>query len=360
MLKDGDYNLTLNECSSLATNGDCRPFNMQDGLRKKVIWENASKLNQIKDYLHEPYLSFQLKWSSDLSSELVQQINPYLYSGGGGHKTGHHPISAQPLKQIDPPNNAENSHSNKTSSYSKNSRKFSASNSSSLLLNGCATNGSAVTNGTANGYGCSTALPKCSNGQEPVSNLLQRSQRACIDSKVVYRFIHNNDELQLLKTNSDFMCPWCSIQCFQIFSLKHHLRYIHNRFNFSITFDSKGYKIDVTINESFDGSYCGNPQHDMSNFTSNTRSSHPVQRTPVTLFNLNLRGKRQSLSTFLENETIDIDFDLMKQEVFGHNRLYYHSGTCQPIKPHELDEDSEDERDPEWMRIKTQIVSALK
>lgn len=82
-----------------------------------------------------------------------------------------------------------------------------------------------------------------------------------------------------------------------------------------------------------------------------------MQRTPVTLFNLNLRGKRQSLSAFLENESIDIDFDLMKQEVFGHNRLYYHSGTCQPIKPHELDEDSEDERDPEWMRIKTQIVS---
>lgn len=356
MLKDGDYNLTLNECTSLATNGDCRSVNVQDRFRKKVIWENASNLNnQVKDYLHEPYLSFHLKWSADLGGELVQQIKPYLFGNG---KAAHHPISTQPLKQIDPPNNAENSHSNKSSSYSKNSRKFSASNSSSMLLNGCATNGSTITNGTAtNGFGYSGT--KRSNGPEPVSSLLQASahQLPAGDSKVVYRFIHNNDELQLLKTNSDFMCPWCSIQCFQIFSLKHHLKYIHNRFNFSITCDSKGYKIDVAINETFDGSYCGNPQHDMSNFTSNTRSSHPVQRTPVTLFNLNLRGKRQSLSTFLENETIDIDFDLMKQEVFGHNRLYYHSGTCQPIKPHELDEDSEDERDPEWMRIKTQIVS---
>lgn len=146
MLKDGEYNLTLNECSSLpAANGDCRPVNVQDRFRKKVIWENASKLNsQFKDYLHEPYLSFQLKWSSDLSNEIVQPKS-YLHSSHN-NKANHHPISAQPLKQIDPPNNAENSHSNKTSSYSKNSRKFSASNASSLLLNGCATNGSAVTN----------------------------------------------------------------------------------------------------------------------------------------------------------------------------------------------------------------------
>ena len=347
MLKDGEYNLTLNECLS-ATNGDCRPTNVHERFGKKVVWENAFKLNsQFKDYLNEPYLSFQLKWSSDLNGEIVSQKScPYS-------KANH--LSGQPLKQIDPPNNAENSHSNKTSSYPKNSRKFSASNASSLLLNGCATNG--TTNGTANGF--AVASSKRSNVQEPVSNRPQQPAQAG-DSKVVYQFVHNNDELQLLKTNSDFMCPWCSIQCFEIFSLKNHLRFVHSRFNFASSGDGyKGYKIHVTINESFDGSYCGNPHFDMSNFTSNSRGKTPVQRTPVTLYNLNLRNKRQRQSWLasLENELPEIEIDPGRPEVFGHNRLYYHSGTCQPIKPHEMDEDSEDERDPEWMRIKTQIVS---
>jgi hypothetical protein len=37
-------------------------------------------------------------------------------------------------------------------------------------------------------------------------------------------------------------------------------------------------------------------------------------------------------------------------------RLYFHSTTCQPIHPCEIDTDSEDENDPEWLRQKTQNV----
>jgi len=39
--------------------------------------------------------------------------------------------------------------------------------------------------------------------------------------------------------------------------------------------------------------------------------------------------------------------------------LYFHSLTCQPVRPCEIDVDSEDENDPEWLRQKTQQVLAL-
>ena len=35
------------------------------------------------------------------------------------------------------------------------------------------------------------------------------------------------------------------------------------------------------------------------------------------------------------------------------SRLYYHTVTSQPIRPCEIDIDSEDENDPEWLRQKT-------
>lgn len=34
----------------------------------------------------------------------------------------------------------------------------------------------------------------------------------------------------------------------------------------------------------------------------------------------------------------------------GHNRLYFHSDTCLPLRPQEMEVDSEDEKDPEWLR----------
>ena len=37
-------------------------------------------------------------------------------------------------------------------------------------------------------------------------------------------------------------------------------------------------------------------------------------------------------------------------------RVYFHSNTCLPMKSDDLEFDSEDEIDPEWLRIKTQQV----
>ncbi|XP_053563359.1 polycomb protein SUZ12 [Bombina bombina] len=57
------------------------------------------------------------------------------------------------------------------------------------------------------------------------------------------------------------------------------------------------------------------------------------------------------MSEFLESE----DGEVEQQRTYssGHNRLYFHSDTCLPLRPQEMEVDSEDEKDPEWLREKT-------
>lgn len=63
---------------------------------------------------------------------------------------------------------------------------------------------------------------------------------------------------------------------------------------------------------------------------------------------------KASMSEFLESE----DGEVEQQRTYssGHNRLYFHSDTCLPLRPQEMEVDSEDEKDPEWLREKTITV----
>lgn len=63
---------------------------------------------------------------------------------------------------------------------------------------------------------------------------------------------------------------------------------------------------------------------------------------------------KPSLSEFLETE--DGELEQQRTYVSGHNRLYFHSDSCMPLRPQEMDLDSEDERDPDWLREKTATV----
>lgn len=80
-----------------------------------------------------------------------------------------------------------------------------------------------------------------------------------------------------------------------------------------------------------------------------------LERTHTWFF----RPKRTkaSMSEFLESE----DGELEQQRTYssGHNRLYFHSDTCLPLRPQEMEVDSEDEKDPEWLREKTIMVTFL-
>uniref|UniRef100_A0A668AXN7 SUZ12 polycomb repressive complex 2 subunit b n=1 Tax=Myripristis murdjan TaxID=586833 RepID=A0A668AXN7_9TELE len=170
--------------------------------------------------------------------------------------------------------------------------------------------------------------------------------------RIFYQFLYNNNTRQQTEARDDLHCPWCTLNCRKLYSLLKHLKLSHSRFIFNYVPHPKGARIDVSINECYDGSYVGNPQdiHSQPGFAFSRNG--PVKRTAVTHI-LVCRPKRTkpSLSEFLESE--DGELEQQRTYVSGHNRLYFHSDSCMPLRPQEMDIDSEDERDPEWLREKT-------
>uniref|UniRef100_A0A9R1SPN7 SUZ12 polycomb repressive complex 2 subunit b n=2 Tax=Cyprinus carpio TaxID=7962 RepID=A0A9R1SPN7_CYPCA len=166
------------------------------------------------------------------------------------------------------------------------------------------------------------------------------------------QFLYNNNTRQQTEARDDLHCPWCTLNCRKLYSLLKHLKLSHSRFIFNYVPHPKGARIDVSINECYDGSYVGNPQdiHSQPGFAFSRNG--PVKRTAVTRI-LVCRPKRTkpSLSEFLESE--DGEPEQQRTYVSGHNRLYFHSDSCMPLRPQEMEVDSEDERDPEWLREKT-------
>uniref|UniRef100_T1JJ78 Prokaryotic-type class I peptide chain release factors domain-containing protein n=1 Tax=Strigamia maritima TaxID=126957 RepID=T1JJ78_STRMM len=156
------------------------------------------------------------------------------------------------------------------------------------------------------------------------------------------------------EAREDLHCPWCSLNCAKLYSLLKHLKTCHSRFVFTYTAHSKGARIDVSINECYDGSYAGNP-HEIHTPGFAFSRNGPVRRTPVTNVMV-CRPKRPppSLSEFLEPD--DSEFDGPRPYVTGHNRLYHHTLTCLPVRPQEIDVDSEGENDPNWLRTKTKLM----
>ncbi|KAK6630889.1 hypothetical protein RUM44_003059 [Polyplax serrata] len=171
--------------------------------------------------------------------------------------------------------------------------------------------------------------------------------------QIVYQFLYNNNSRQQTEACDDLICPWCSLNCMTLYSLLKHLKLCHSRFTFTYNQISQGARIDVAINECYDGSYTGSP-HDLISQPPGFAFSRngPVRRTSVTNI-LVCRPKRlrPSLTEFLELE--ENDFDGQRPYITGHNRLYHHTTTCLPVYPKEMDIDSEGENDPKWLQQKT-------
>ena len=143
-----------------------------------------------------------------------------------------------------------------------------------------------------------------------------------------------------------------------------HLRCCHSRFNFNLVEEDNQAVIEMTLNPSFDGSYLGfkYPGHDLKRdfkFTSRL----PQWRVPQTKIFFFIARKRQ----FNENLSMKQKYPMDSGDNFSYDdgeadvdvcsgRLYYHTTTCLPIKPKELDLDSEADMDPAWLRERTQLM----
>merc|ERR1712126_483632 len=178
-------------------------------------------------------------------------------------------------------------------------------------------------------------------------------------TRIVYQFLYNNNSRQQTEAREDLHCPWCSLNCLQLYALLKHLKLSHPRFLFTYVPIPEGARIDVSVSELYDSTYVGNP-HDMISQPPGYAFSRngPVQRTAITniLVCKPLRT-RASLSEFLEleNDEHSGPYENQRPFVSGHNRLYHYSVPQLPIPSHAIlrGDDEEDHPDPEWLRIKT-------
>ncbi|KAL0822366.1 hypothetical protein ABMA28_004460 [Loxostege sticticalis] len=216
------------------------------------------------------------------------------------------------------------------------------------------------------------SMQKCStndikNGEkskpEPSDGESKRQQ-------IIYQFLYNNNSRQQTEACDDLHCPWCSLDCGTLYSLLKHLKLCHSRFNFTYFPIPGGARIDVSINELYDGSYTGSP-HDLiagagrgcgstaAGGTSGPRAG-PTRRTSLThvlvcRMRPRRRPARHSLAEFLELDDSEV-VEAQRPYLTGHNRLYHHTITCLPVYPNELDIDSESETDPLWLQQKTMMM----
>ncbi|CAH2090954.1 unnamed protein product [Euphydryas editha] len=222
--------------------------------------------------------------------------------------------------------------------------------------------------GEANGIKmepCSTkeklSTQKCSiseikNGEKLKTEVSEAESKR---QQIIYQFLYNNNSRQQTEACDDLHCPWCSLDCGALYSLLKHLKLCHSRFNFTYFPIAGGARIDVSINELYDGSYTGSP-HDLAGARRGAGPrAGPTRRAALThLLVWRPRARRRppalSLAEFLELD--DADADAQRPYLTGHNRLYHHTITCLPVYPNELDIDSENETDPLWLQQKTMMM----
>ena len=174
------------------------------------------------------------------------------------------------------------------------------------------------------------------NAANCVTNIQEKLQ-------IVYQFVYNNNSRQQTEACEDLHCPWCSINCNELYVLLKHLKLCHSRFTFTYVPISIGARVDVAINEMYDGSYTGSP-HDLISQPAVLAFSRngPIKRACVThILVCHPKRLQHSLSEFLELD--DCEYDGQRPFITGHNRLYHHTTTCLPIYPKEMDVDSEGE-----------------
>ncbi|XP_012268132.1 polycomb protein suz12-B isoform X2 [Athalia rosae] len=300
LLTDGDYELGLQEVQT----------NVRASPKKHSSWECITDIKQcgpFEVFSRGPTLKFRLSWTTEPSNGLVDR-----------------PVPIHPLPNGD---NKENRPGNG-------------------MLERCPTNHN----------NNNTTLPTSSPLIPTKLSLPVEKMDTSTTQQIVYQFLYNNNSRQQTEACEDLHCPWCSLDCGKLYSLLKHLKLCHSRFTFTYVPITQGARIDVAINECYDGSYSGSP-HELISQPSGVAFARtgPTRRTSVTNI-LVCRPKRTkpSLSEFLELD--ENDFESQRPYITGHNRLYHHTVTCLPIYPKEMDVDSEGENDPRWLQTKTMMM----
>lgn len=154
---------------------------------------------------------------------------------------------------------------------------------------------------------------------------------------LVYQFIHNNVR-QKTEVWDRLKCPWCVQRSNSLYHLLKHLSLCHDRFKFKYAPATNEIRIDVLVNKKTED-IRNDPFSRYGTKFDGTWPKKRQSRTAIQVFRP--ERYRPRLAEFLWN----FDGDL-----FGRKRTYYHSYSGLVMRPNEIDENSEDEMDPLWLR----------
>lgn len=348
LLKEGDYELTVQEI--LPHQQQMQKYNSP---KKNATWETIQPINGERNELdifeickHQnglddqnpilmfnksPVLKFRLQWTKEALPGLVDRPLPIMISLNNNES-----------------NDKENHKPDQLSGSHRKNLNININNNTILTPAAAAGNAPSL---DANAGAVVPLTSTNSIGNASSSTEVKRYADEPKIDHIIYQFVYNNNSRQQTETKSDFHCPWCSLNAGSIYPLLKHLKLCHARFIFTYIPIPNGARIDVSINELYDGSYNGSP-HDLLGSASAFSRRGPVRRTVVTnLLVCRPRRTKHSLTEFIELD--ENEFDSQRPFITGHSRMYHHTMTCLPVHPKELDIDSEGESDPLWLQHKT-------
>lgn len=228
------------------------------------------------------------------------------------------------------------------------------------------TNNNLATNNYGSLKNIQNGIPEnnCDTNNHISYNVNRILNRASNRSNICYfNWICNDSDTSQKTRSYGYICPWCDKDMHYLNSLMMHLRCCHSRFNFNLVEEDGQPVIEMTLNSSFDGSYLGfkYPGHDLKRdfkFTSKTPERR-VAKTKIFFFRARKRNITMNATVQPKFKVVGNNFSLDDGEAdvdVCSGRLYYHTTTCLPIKPNELDLDSEADMDPAWLRERTKLM----
>jgi len=206
-----------------------------------------------------------------------------------------------------------------------------------------------------------TEEQRCDNRQKK-----EKSTNMDVDTeegpqKEIYYHFRYKHSTRAITTNSNTNCPFCQLNCRELFSLLKHLKLTHPRFLFNYMSTPEEHRVNISVSDLFDSTYVGNPYDAIRQPSGNSgnffSSKGPVQRTPITKIIVSRPNRPPpSLAEFLEIDDNDANqYETQRPDfVSGHNRAYHYSTTNLPMSAKAvLTNDGEDITDPPWLQIKT-------
>lgn len=220
-------------------------------------------------------------------------------------------------------------------------------------------------------------VTRCNPTNDPI---VTKNHLQFKNSNIFYQFSDSNEKKLITRTNN-LSCQFCHSYSFLDYpSLVKHLNNCHFRFHIKQSISQNGVhtlKLDLSLEDTFDGSYCGN-LHDLiknchlgySNSRIRPTRQISVDSTEILCnkrsFNLDLKRLKSENLSQEELDTLEkIQQQLIKisssidqagqQKNNFMQRVYYHTVTNQPVHIDELEYDSDSEMDPEWLKQHTTL-----